>query len=114
MNFLIRHDKKDYFRYSPLQSDFARKFLQERNLPTDKLVTFYLYEDGKLYSRSTAALRLLRKLSAAYSLLYFFIVVPGPIRDVFYHIISKNRYKWFGEKDQCMVPTSEVREKFIL
>src|SRR5438045_6505464 len=107
VNFMIPRDKKNYFRYSPLQSDFAKKFLEEHNLPTHKLITFYLYENGKIYSRSTAALRLFRKLSGLYPLLYLFIIVPRPVRDFFYHIISKNRYKWFGEKDHCMVPTKE-------
>jgi predicted DCC family thiol-disulfide oxidoreductase YuxK len=114
VNFVIRHDRKDYFRYAALQSESGKKFCRENNLPTDNLETFYLYMDGKVYSHSTAGLMLLRKLGWKYSWLYVFIIIPAGIRDfLFYKPIARNRYKWFGKKDQCMIPEEEVKGKFL-
>lgn len=114
INFLIKHDKKDYFRYTPLQSIAGEKFLKENNLFTLNPETFYLYEKGKIYSRSTAALRLLKNMGWKFSWMYVFIIIPSMIRDVLvYNPIAKRRYKWFGKMNQCMVPTEEVKSKFV-
>lgn len=114
VNFIIRHDKKDYFRFISLQSERGQAFLKAHNHPTDKLETFYLEDrDGKIYGYSTAALMLAKHLSGIYSLGYAFIIIPKFIRDPVYHFISEHRYKLFGRRDRCMIPTPEMRAKFL-
>jgi predicted DCC family thiol-disulfide oxidoreductase YuxK len=113
INFIIRHDKRDYFRYTPMQSETGMKIMKENNLDATSPDSFFLVENGKSYDRSTAALRIVRKLSGAWPLLYFFIIVPKFLRDIGYKIVAKNRYKWWGKKDACMIPTPEVRQKFL-
>jgi predicted DCC family thiol-disulfide oxidoreductase YuxK len=113
VNFVIRHDKKDRFHFAPLQSDTGKKLLDqfhENNMEMDSVV---LIENNKLYKRSTAILRIARRLGGAYSLLYGFILVPRFLRDAVYDFIGHNRYKWFGKKDSCMIPTADVKKKFI-
>ena len=75
--------------------------------------SFFLVENGKIYDRSTAALKVLRKLNGLWKLLYAFIIIPKFIRDAVYDFIAKNRYRWFGRKDECMIPTAELRAKFL-
>lgn len=82
-------------------------------MPTDVFNSFILVENGKMYQRSTAALRVARRLRGLWPMLYMFIIVPAFIRNVAYNIIAKNRYKWFGKKDACMIPTQEERERFV-
>jgi predicted DCC family thiol-disulfide oxidoreductase YuxK len=72
-----------------------------------------LVENGKAYTHSTGALRVVRRLGFPWSLIYAFIVVPRPIRDYFYRLFAKYRYRFFGKKDQCMIPTPEVRSRFL-
>ena len=113
VNFFIRRDKKKVFRFATLQSAFGQKILQEHNLPTDVFESFLLLDNGKLYSKSTAGLRLYNKLPWYWKWTQLFWVVPKFFRDWIYGIIAKNRYKWFGKRDTCMVPTAELRERFI-
>jgi predicted DCC family thiol-disulfide oxidoreductase YuxK len=113
INFIIRHDKKNYFRFAPLQSETGKKVLRENGRDDTDPDTFILVENGKIYDRTTAALRIAKKLNGAWPLMYAFIVVPPFIRDVVYRIIAKNRYKWWGKKESCMIPTPEVRKKFV-
>ncbi|HLG04209.1 MAG TPA: DCC1-like thiol-disulfide oxidoreductase family protein [Bacteroidia bacterium] len=113
VNFIIRKDKKDYFRFAPLQSPMGQKVLRENDLESTHLQSMILQENGKLYKKTTAALRIARKLGGFYSLLYPFILIPPFIRDVVYHVIAKYRYRWWGKKDACMIPSPEIKNKFI-
>ena len=113
VNFFIRRDKKKVFRFATLQSAFGQKILQEHNLPTDVFESFLLWDNGKLYSKSTAGLRLYNKLPWYWKWTQFFWVVPKFFRDWIYGIIAKNRYKWFGKRDTCMVPMPELKERFL-
>lgn len=113
VNFIIRHDKNDYFRFTPLQSEIGKRISERYNLEYGNLKSVILVENGKIYTRTTAALKIARKLSGAWPLLYAFIVIPAPLRDIVYNIIAKYRYKWWGEMDACMIPTPEVRKKFL-
>ncbi|MBY0436299.1 MAG: thiol-disulfide oxidoreductase DCC family protein [Cyclobacteriaceae bacterium] len=113
VNFVITRDAKNIFQFGSLQSKKAPELLRPFNFSTNQLSTVLLIEDGKLYSQSTAALRILKKLNGAWPLLYAFIIVPKPIRDLVYDFIAKNRYRWFGRKDECMIPTPELRAKFV-
>jgi predicted DCC family thiol-disulfide oxidoreductase YuxK len=96
-----------------LQSETGKKLLAQYNLPFDDMESFIFIEKGKAYNRSTAALRVCRYLSALWPLCYGAIIVPRFIRDSIYNWVAKRRYKWFGRKQECMVPTPEVRAKFL-
>ncbi len=109
VQFIIKNDKRKKFRFATLQSDFAEQILGD-DANAD---TFILFENGKIITRSTAALRVCKILSGKLSLLYIFILVPAFIRDTFYDLIARNRYKWFGHFDECKIPTPEQKELFI-
>ncbi len=113
VNFIIRKDKQDNFRFLALQSERGQKIVKQYNLDPENLQTVILLQNGKIYTRSTAALRVAKQLSGGWKLFYGFVIVPPVIRDFFYNIISKNRYKWWGQRDSCMVPGPEVRKKFL-
>jgi predicted DCC family thiol-disulfide oxidoreductase YuxK len=113
VNFVMKHDKKDRFRFAPLQSATGKKILQQFHEDTDATDSVILIENSGLYKRSTAILRIAKRLGGAYLLLYGFMIVPRFLRDAVYNFIGRNRYKWFGKKDSCMVPTEEVKKKFM-
>jgi predicted DCC family thiol-disulfide oxidoreductase YuxK len=113
INFIIRHDRKDYFRFAPLQSDAGKKILTENNISTFSMDSFILIENGKSHQKTSAALRIAKHLNGLWPVFYCFLIVPPFIRDIVYNIIAKNRYKWWGKKDSCMIPTPEVRNKFL-
>lgn len=113
VNFIIRRDRKDLFRFSTFQNDTGRaiaKKLGIENLVSDTLI---LYQHGKVHTQSTAALTIARKLNGLWPLLYAFIIVPPPLRNAIYNIISRNRYKWFGRRESCMIPSKGMLKKFI-
>ena len=87
--------------------------MKKFGLPTNELNSFILVENGKAYTESTGILRTLKHLGNGWNLLYGFIIVPKFIRDFVYKVIAKNRYKWFGRRDECMVPLPEWTEKFL-
>lgn len=113
VQFIIRHDKKKQFRFGSLQGITARKILAEHHLPIDKLDTLILVEGNKLYTHSTAALRIAKRLGGFWKLFYVNIIVPKFLRDSIYKFIARNRYKWFGKRDQCAVPGGELRDRFL-
>jgi len=114
VNFILKHDKKKQFLFAPLQSDAATKILLQLNRKSFKnLNSIVLIYDKNIYTKSTASLYIIRKLSAPVKLLYVFIIIPKPIRDSVYDFIAKNRYKWFGKKNKCMIPSKEVADRFL-
>lgn len=113
VQFTIEHDVKNIFKFATLQSDFAEEELKEFNIDHNQLGSFVLLADGKVYQKSTAALRVAKKLNGFWPLLYAFVVVPRFIRDAVYDFIAKNRYKWFGKQESCWVPTPELKSKFL-
>ena len=113
VQYVIRHDRNGLFRFASLQSDAGQHLLQQYNLPSTDFTSFVLVQDGKAYTKSTAALKVARKLSGPVRLLYGFIIVPPFIRDAVYNFIAKNRYKWFGKKDSCMIPTPGLKNRFL-
>lgn len=112
VNFIIKRDKNATFKFSSLQSETGQKLKNETNLPedTDSIV---LIENGKSYVKSTAALRISKEMDGLWKFLYVFIIIPKPLRDLAYNVLAKNRYKWFGQMDQCMVPSPEIRSRFL-
>lgn len=114
IQFIIKHDKKDNFRYAPLQSDMGRKFLQQRNIDTSEIDSIILIEPGvAYYTKSAAALKIGQDFGGPWKLLQVFEWIPESISNFIYDIIAKNRYKWFGKKEACMIPTPELKAKFL-
>lgn len=113
VNFVIKRGKKGIIKFAPLQSDEAVKLLAQYNLPAQGMQTFVFIENNQSFTRSTAALRVCRYLYFLWQLMYGFIIVPRFIRDGIYDWIAKNRYKWFGQKSKCLIPTPEVRSRFL-
>ncbi len=113
VNFIIRKDNTDYFRFLALQSEKGKKIVERHNLDPENLQTIIFLEGGKIYTRSTAALRIARKLKGGWKLFYGFVIVPTFLRDIVYNLIAKNRYRWWGKQDSCMMPTTEVKKKFL-
>jgi predicted DCC family thiol-disulfide oxidoreductase YuxK len=113
VQFILRHDKQKKFLFGSLQGKTGQELLGKFNLPTQQLNSFVLIEDDKAYTRSTAVLRMLKKLGGRWSLLYAFIIIPAFIRNGTYNWIARNRYKWFGKKEECWIPTAELKERFL-
>jgi len=113
VNFIIRHDKKKVFLFCALQSEAGKKLLQQYNLNWKRSDSFVLIEDGKAYQKSNASLKLYNKLPWYWKWTQLFWIVPKFIRDGVYNLIAKNRYRWFGKKEECMVPAREVRDRFL-
>ncbi|AXT49466.1 thiol-disulfide oxidoreductase DCC family protein [Aquimarina sp. BL5] len=114
INFIIKRDKNDVFRYASLQSEVGQKLAKERDIDTSKLDTILLIEPGMAYyHKSTAALHIARQLSGGYPLLSVFLIFPKFLRDCVYDIVSRNRYNWFGKKESCMIPTPKLKALFI-
>jgi predicted DCC family thiol-disulfide oxidoreductase YuxK len=113
IDFVIKRDKADRFLLGALQSEEGKKLLAGLNANPNYLDSLVLIEDNKIYYRSTAALKIARKLSGGWPLLYGLIVLPSAIRDGVYDWIGKNRYRWFGEKSTCRLPTATEKAKFL-
>jgi len=114
INFVLKQDKKGIFRFAPLQSEAGQKLLQEHNLSTKEFDSFVLIDNGKVYKKSAASLRVMNRLPWYWKEAQILRIVPTVFRDAIYDFIASNRYKWFGKKDQCMIPTPEMRSKFLV
>ena len=114
VKFIIRRDPKKRFYFVSLQSPAALRLLRKAGLEAEPLPeTMVLIEHGAYYTRSTAALRIARALRFPWPLLYAFILVPEAWRDAVYKAIAKRRYRWFGRDEVCMVPTAELKARFL-
>jgi len=105
VNFVLRQDKKGIFKFAPLQSEAGRKLLQQYNLSTKDFDSFVLIDNGKVYKKSSASLQVLNKLPWYWKVTQILKFIPAVLRNAVYDFIAKNRYKWFGKKEKCMVPT---------
>ena len=113
VNKIIRHDKKNRFKFAPLQSEIGKKLLEKHSIDSSKIDSIILIEKDAAFTKSTAILKISKHMSGIYPLAYGFIIIPAVIRNLVYDFIARNRYKWWGKKDSCMIPTQEVKEKFI-
>jgi predicted DCC family thiol-disulfide oxidoreductase YuxK len=113
VQYVIKHDPEGLFRFASLQSDSGQQLLAEYRLEQTDFNSFVLIDENKVFTRSTAALRVAKKLKGLIRLSGGFIFVPSLIRDGVYDLIAKNRYKWFGKKDSCMIPTPELESRFL-
>ena len=111
---IIKHDKKDVFRFVSLQSELGQKILNHIGINPKHIDSIVLYEPGiSYYYKSTAALEIAKGLSGIFTLATVFKILPAGIRDFIYDYVAKHRYKWYGKKDACMIPTPELRAKFL-
>ena len=113
VTFIIKRDKDDLFRYAALQSKVGEELIGKNVIDTSNPESMVLIDDGRCYTKSSAALKIARHLSGGYPLLYGLMVLPAVIRDWMYDQIAQNRYRWFGKRESCMVPTPELKAKFL-
>ncbi|MCS6795646.1 MAG: thiol-disulfide oxidoreductase DCC family protein [Raineya sp.] len=113
VKFLIQRDKKDVFRFASLQSEIGQTLLQKFHLPTQNYDSFVLIVGEKAYLRSSAALKICEFLGGFWQVLAVFWLIPKPLRDAVYDFVAKNRYKWLGKKNECMIPSPEIKNKFL-
>lgn len=113
VQYVIKHDPTALFRFASLQGETGKQLLKQYGLPENELNSFVLILDNKAYTRSSAAIIVAKQLTGITKLLYGFIIVPPFIRNAVYGFIAKNRYKWFGKKDSCMIPTAELKSRFL-
>ena len=112
--YVIKRDKRDLFMFAPLQSNIGKQIIKKYNIDPNKTDSIILFEHEKGISyKSTAALKIASKLSFPSNLLTIFLIIPPFIRNWVYDYIAKNRYKWYGKKEQCMVPTPKLKAKFL-
>ncbi|MFN0083714.1 MAG: thiol-disulfide oxidoreductase DCC family protein [Ferruginibacter sp.] len=113
VQFVIKHDKQEKFNFAALQSETGQAFLKQYGLPATGFDSFVLVQNEKAFFKSTAALHVAKQLDGPIKLLFGFIIVPAFIRNAVYNFIAKNRYKWFGKKDHCMIPTPALKARFL-
>ncbi len=113
VQFVIKHDPKHQFRFASLQSELGKQILAENKLNTPEVDSIVLWEDGKVSIKSTAALKIARKLNGLWPSLYGFMIIPAFIRNAVYDWVARNRYQWFGKKETCWIPTKELSALFL-
>jgi len=114
IQYVIKNDKKDVFRFAALQSEIGEQIIQHYNIDTSKTDSILLFSnENGLSVKSSAALKIAKDLGFPKNMLIIFFIVPTFIRNWVYDYIAKNRYKWYGKKDECMIPTPELKSKFL-
>lgn len=114
VQFVIKKDKNDIFRFAALQSEIGQKLTKERCMDTSKIDSIVLINPGMAYyTKSTAAIKIGREFGGPWKLLSLLEWLPEGLRDWLYDFIAANRYKWFGKKEACMLPTPALRSKFL-
>lgn len=112
--YVIKHDKKDIFRFVALQSDLGQRIVKHIGINSNHLESVVLYEPRvAYYYKSSAALEIAKGLKGIFTLATLFQILPTTLRDYVYDYVAKNRYKWYGKKEACLVPTPEVLAKFL-
>lgn len=111
VRFVIKRDKKKLFQFASLQSELGQFILIKYQLPVTNFNTLILVKNGIVYTQSTAVLQIAKDLSGIWPLFYGAIIIPPKIRDYLYQVIAKNRYRWFGKKNQCEIFSSEIQER---
>lgn len=115
VQFIIKHDKKDVFRFVALQSDLGKKIMQYIGIESDNIDSIVLYNPGVAYFyKSNAAIEIARDLDGLFQFATIFRIIPSSIRNGIYDYIAKNRYSWYGKKEHCLLPTNELKVKFLV
>ncbi len=112
VQFILKRDASGYFHFTSQQGSAGQQLLHHHGVPSS-LDSIVLIEDGKLYYQSDAALRICKHLNGMWKLVAWLLLIPKPIRNFFYAIIAKHRYRWFGKSDSCMLPKPEHRSRFL-
>ena len=113
VQFVLPRDPEGEYRFASLQSDVGQSLLADHDLPTDELESIVLIEGGEAYVKSAAVIRIATGLGGAYRLLAPFRHVPRSVRDRVYDFVADNRYRWFGKKDRCMMPSGDAESRFL-
>jgi predicted DCC family thiol-disulfide oxidoreductase YuxK len=113
VQFIIAHDKRARFRFAALQSAAAQALLRNTAIEPAGMDTVVYLKHGRLLTRSTAALHILKDMGFPWSMAVVFLLVPKVLRDALYGFIARNRYRWFGKQESCMLPTPELRARFL-
>ncbi|MBT3320941.1 MAG: thiol-disulfide oxidoreductase DCC family protein [Anaerolineae bacterium] len=113
VNFIIKRDPKGIFSFTPMQSDIAQELMEKHKIEKVELDTFLLIKKGIIYDRSDAALEIAKDLTGFWHLFIIFKVLPKRLSDSFYNLFAKNRYALFGKRASCMIPTPEIRKRFL-
>ncbi|TYR80867.1 thiol-disulfide oxidoreductase DCC family protein [Priestia megaterium] len=113
VQFIIKHDSKALFSFASLQSKVSEEKLAPFGVRPNDINSVVYIHGKKIYVKSTAALKIAKNLDGPWKLLYFLIILPRPFRDLVYDYIAKNRYKWFGKHDECMLLTPQLKKRFI-
>jgi predicted DCC family thiol-disulfide oxidoreductase YuxK len=110
---VIKRDKKNVFRFTALQEEPGLSLMKKYHINSADTDSIVLIEKNRAYTKSTAALKIARALGGIYIFLYVFMIIPAFIRNFVYDYVARNRYKWYGKKDRCMIPTPELKQKFL-
>lgn len=113
VQFVIKRDKKAKIKFASLQSEAGKQIMQQFNIPTEYIDSIILVENNKVFYKSTAALRLSKKMDGLWPLIYIFIIIPAFIRNFVYDYIARYRIKWFGKADTCWVMTPDLKSRFL-
>lgn len=113
VHFIIKRDKQKIFRFTDPENETFKQYLNEHNIQLDPGESVMLIRDEKLYKGSAAALRISKKLGGLWPVMYIFIIIPAPIREGVYKFIAKNRYKWFGEREEAFQPAPDAADRFF-
>jgi len=112
VQFIIKRDPKGRFKFASIQSETGQSLLELHGYDKE-IDSFILIENQKIYFKSSAALMVCRNLNGLWKLLTILRILPAPFRDFFYDVVANNRYKWFGKKESCMLPTKEMKKRFL-
>jgi len=113
VQFVIKIDPQGKFRFASLQSDIGQELLTQHRLSPKSLNTVVMIDGSRAYTRSDVPLEAARKLGGFWTLFYVFKIIPRSLRDGIYNWIAQNRYRWFGKKDECWLPTPDLKERFL-
>jgi len=114
VKFIIQRDRSKRFRFAPVQSPVGQRLLQEHRLRQEQLRSFVLVENGRVYEKSGAALRVARRLRGFWPLLSMLRIIPRPLRDLCYTLFAKRRYALFGKRETCILPSGDIADRFLL
>jgi predicted DCC family thiol-disulfide oxidoreductase YuxK len=113
VKFILKVDKKQKFKFTSLQSERGQFLLKRFNLPADEHDSFVCIKDNRYYLKSSAVLLVLKELGGIWKWFYNFILIPNPFRDFLYNLVAKARHKIFGRQSECMVPTDDIKHRFL-
>ena len=113
VKFASKRDQHKHLKFASLQSEIGKQLLKQNNISTEELNSVIFIDHNKAYTKSSAALRICRNLDGGWKLLYIMIFIPPFIRDSIYDFVARNRYRWFGKSESCMMPTEEMKDRFL-